>query len=232
MTPKSKITQLTPAPPNTLLTTMRMLQAYLNVPSPDPGQVDMMTHLLQMSSDFVCNYCGRQFAKQRVLEMRPGDGLPDLLLSITPIVEVETVQFDGGAEDTDYIIGDPEAGYLQKQGGWRDTSFWSHYLNDSPTSYAQLKWGITYTGGYVLPGWPTGSGARTLPYDLERACIEIVRSGYKQAIIGADPAMTTYKIGETMASWKQDADFLGGDMAALGIPASAVGILQHYKRPF
>jgi hypothetical protein len=96
---------------------------------------------------------------------------------------------------------------------------------------------VRYIGGYNLPGWvavppDVTAPVRNLPYDLERACVEMVRGAYKQFQSGADPSMTTYKIGETMASWKQDADFVGGDLAAMGIPASALGILRHYRRPY
>lgn len=219
-------------PQSRALTTLAMVQASLGGSVGDIP-VDMLTHLLNASSDFICTYCGREFARQKVEELLPGDGLPDLLVSITPIVTVEKVELDS-SEYTDYTLMDKEMGCLQRRGGWTDTSFYTHYINDAPSGYAERRWKVTYTGGYNLPGW-TGTPTppvRTLPYDLERACLEIIRSGYKQAAIGADPAMTMYKIGETQASWKQSAEFLGGDVAALGIPPSALGILQHYRRAF
>jgi hypothetical protein len=236
-----KITVVTAGPDNDLAS-FPMVKAYMGLQA-DTSNDDVLKHLLSSASAFIENYCGRRFAKQKVIEDTAGSGLPDMLVSVTPILGVEAVYLDEAAY-TDYIVANPEAGILQRRGSWSYTGFNSFYLNDAPSNYAEDRWHFHYTGGYVLPGWVgkddtfyTGGGTtpkfiRTLPYDLERACIDIVRSQLKQIQTGADPAMTTYKIGETMAQWKQDVDFLGGDMAAMGIPASAIGTLQHYRRAY
>jgi hypothetical protein len=219
-----------------------MVKAYMGLRT-DNSQDDILTHLLASTSNFISNFCGRDFAKQKVDEAIASVGMPDMLVSITPILSVTSVALDE-APYTDYVVLDTEAGILQSSRGFQSTGIGAFYLNEAPTNYAETKWHVIYTGGYVLPGWtllddtfytgtaPVPKFVRTLPYDLERACIEICRSSFKQIQTGADPAMTTYKIGETMAQWKQDAAFVGGDIAALGIPASVVGILQHYRRAF
>jgi hypothetical protein len=198
----------------------------------DASKDTILTFLLNATSDFIENYTGRKFARQEVTEKVEGAGLPDILVSITPVVSVSLVALDTHAY-TDYSILDAEAGILQRRGGWTDTGFQTRYLNDAPSAYAEKRWNITYIGGYILPGW-TGdpTPVRNLPYDLERAALEIVRGMYKNVTSGVDPNMTSYKIGETAAAWKQDAAFIGGDLAALGVPPSAIGILQHYRRPF
>lgn len=214
---------ITPAP-DTLLTSLATVKSMLNISG--TSQDVNLTSMIQAASDFVKRYCGRDFAKQTIKESIVGKGVPDMLLSLTPLVEVTLVEFDD-TEITDWELYDAESGIIQRRARFRSTEFGHTNFDAAPTNYAEKRWHVTYTGGYVLPSW-TGQGARTLPYDLERAVLDMVRSTYAKQ--GFDGTMKSYKIGDTAVAWETGSAETAGVNAL--VPNSALAVLNYYRRAF
>lgn len=212
--------------PDNLLTSLAKVKLTLGITNSDETYDELLEDFIKESSDFIENYTGRKFGLATVRESVVGNGLPDILLSRTPILEVLEVMLDETAY-TDYTVYDKDAGILQRTLGWTSTNIRHDLISPHPSSYGEKRWHITYTGGYVLPSWMGSSGDRDLPYDLERACIELVKTDFYNR--SRDGTITQYKQGETSVTWKQSSwDQERGELANL--PSRAATVLAYYKR--
>lgn len=227
---------VTPAP-SYGLTTKEAVKAVLGISGSD--QDTLIDDMIKQASDFAISYCGRTFAKEEVRETLPGKGLPDIILSLTPILEMTTVKFRGGTNltaPTNYKIKDAKIGILQMPQGWTSSEYAWNTISPHPSSYAADDWEFVYWGGYVLPGWnESDEGPRTLPYDLERAIIEMTKSYYlNRKTDGLTGNMKSYKIGDTSVTWDVSGSNSAaeGNSMAIAVPPSAVGVLNYYRRAF
>jgi len=203
---------LTPAA-NRQLTTLAAVKGELGIPMSDVSQDTLLTSFIDQASDAIVTFCGRPFAKEDYRETLPGYGTNRLMLSRTPIVTVSSVVADSEII-TDYLLENPEAGILFRKRGWR----WAPTLGWNITwhpvgSSEDLNFVVEYTAGYVLPG---DQGTRTLPHDIERACIETVKAWYSAK--ERDPAITGERIGDYQVSYAQ------------GLPTSVVQLLTPWRR--
>lgn len=213
------------AAPSTLLTTVAAVKTRMGITTDEND--DLIEDMIKAASDFTVNYCGREFALQEVKESLPGKGMPNLLLSLTPIIELSLVEYDDD-EVSNCSILDDKAGIIQCLDGFKDTSFKHNTIDRYPSSFYQNRYHVTYTGGYVLPGWGSSQGVRTLPYDLEQAIMEMVQSQFSTRKF--DGTVKSYKIGDTAITWDRSASMDAGGGVAL--PQRVVGVLNYYRRAF
>lgn len=210
------------AAPDTKLTTLAKVKALLGITNDTKDEI--LTDMIQAASDFAVRYCNRTFAAQTVKESLIGKGRPDLMVSITPITHLEKVEFDE-AEADGCVILDADAGFIQRRTGFKSTEFLASHFDLAPSSFGEKRWHVTYTGGYVLPGWGESAGTRTLPYDLERAIMSMVKVSYKN--MGFDGSMKSYKIGDTAITWERS--LTDGNLGGL-VPPDALAVLRYYQR--
>lgn len=193
------ITIVTPATDH-LLTTVERIKVELGLSSGDDDLL-IESYIEQMSAQ-IASFTGRTFAKEQVKETMGASGVPEILLSLTPIVSVEGITFDGVAV-TDFSILNDKAGILFREVGWTDTSIPWNTFDSHPSPYKRPDWEFTYTGGYVLPNWQTVLDPRTLPFDLERACIDMIKILYKGKSL--DSSVKRYRVGDTDVSFDKEA---------------------------
>jgi len=160
---------------NKKLTTLQAVKEELQIDNAESDE--LLERLIDEASAYIVRYCRRPFALETYRETVAGYGGLYLVLSMRPIVDVISVKEDGNAID-DYEIESPDAGILYRRSGWS----WSPALewlitwHPSPNEYVK-RYEVTYKAGYVLPPDPN----RTLPEDIERACIDIVRTWFNDA---------------------------------------------------
>jgi len=94
------------------LTTLEMAYDFLGISS-DAGADAQLNFLIGVASDIIAGYCGREFALQKYEEKLPGYGTNKLLLSVTPIKNIESVTVDGLPVD-DYEAADNLYEYVAK----------------------------------------------------------------------------------------------------------------------
>lgn len=215
---------LEPAP-STMLTTVERVKARLGISN--DSQDEMIEEMIKAASDFVVKFCGREFALQRVKESLVSKGVPELLLSLTPVVDFEFVEFDDTVIE-DVTLYDAEAGIIQRRSGFRSTTIPNRTIDFAPSNYHEKRWHVTYTGGYILPSYGVSQGPRTLPYDLERAVLEIVKT--ELTSLQFDGTLKSYRIGDTAITWERGAG--SRDSVQALVPNSALAILRYYQRPF
>lgn len=219
-------------PPSRNLTTVDKVKIAMGIPGSDTSKDEMLADMIASASAFIMRYTGRDFARQVVREKLPGKGTPDLVLAITPLIEILSVKKDD-VEYTDWTILDREAGFLQREAGFTSTAFAHPSIDRAPSSYYRYAWEVEYEGGYILPGWGSSNGEVTLPFDLQRAVSEMVKSAYLSR--GMDGNWKSYKIGDTAISFGSGSGASAGSSAAngiAGVPPNALSVLQWYRRAF
>lgn len=178
--------------------------------------------MIQQASDFISRYTGRTFARETVVETLPANGEPNLVLSRTPVVSVAGISYAGSTiSSTTFSVDDADAGILFNKVGWKDTTIYNQNINLHPSRFGRRDYAVTYTAGYVLPG---STSARTLPYDIERACIDMVKTSYLQR--QDDPSVKARKVGDASETRFGG----GGGDANLSMSPTTMAVLKQYVR--
>lgn len=162
----------------------------------------LLVSLIQAASDRIETYTGRTFAKEQVTESFGSDGRLTQLLERTPVISIDTVKYNGsttGVSSTQIEIRDSDAGIIFRDynnEGWKDDRILVQNIEPSPTRWKNNKWEITYTAGYVMPGEGSTSSSdyRTLPHDLEHACVQLVKSMWHARTL--DPNVAIRRVGD------------------------------------
>jgi hypothetical protein len=159
------------------LTTVERVAAALSIAVPTGDALTNLEQMIAQASDAIEAYCDRTFLKATVTEKVRGYGSPTLRLSRYPLVSITSVSLSGStiAASSDTWSATPETEDA-KQGVLRHLSANWEWTADvdagaaAPEQRAGTErplYTVVYVGGYVLP---SGS-PRTLPYDIERACL-------------------------------------------------------------
>lgn len=175
-----------------------------------------LERLIGVASDAIETYCDRGFALLAVTEALRPSGAPRLILNRTPVASVESVTDTGVAvSPSEYVLEDAELGYLRREAGWQSNDLvvpGSTAVDTLPLS-GKRSLLVAYTAGYVTPAQEALPGTpRTLPFDLEQACIETVVSLWRRR--GSDS--------------RASKEFPTG--AAGLLPDSVLPILENYRR--
>ncbi len=141
--------------------------------------------LILASSDMLTSRCNRHFhyAPNWVDEV-PSYGQHRLIVRHAPLLEVTSITYDGGLVDAgNYSISDAAKGWIFSRGGWLSMgSLWGGVVQPFPYAGSEVNaYTIVYAGGYVTPQQASDDPllTRTLPYDLELACIQATVSLYR-----------------------------------------------------
>ena len=156
---------------------------------------------IAQASDFIRKYTGRKFERETITETLPGTGHVALYLSRTPIVTLTSVTVNNVLSPSDeYTLNDAEIGEIIRHDdadtpsprAWpvsgRLISGLSQYIQDGSFSN---NISVVYVAGYLLPC----EDDTTLPFDIERAAIEIVKYYFERR--KGDPAVRFEKIGDS-----------------------------------
>lgn len=204
------------------LTTVEQAQYQIGDTSVPAAVVE---RLINAASDAIRRYCNRDFARQTVTERVAGYGSSRLVLSLTPVVEVASIQGPEGVICTGpFTIEDADAGFVTAAGSvWTRTGdVRTGPLGMYAGTDARAEIVVEYTGGYVTPAQvaaaakadPDNPIEQTLPYDLEQACLELVAAWHHER--QRDPGVVSEKLGN--AGW------------TYGIPPWMEKLLSPWKR--
>lgn len=177
----------------------------------------LLVAFIQYASDYIEKFTDRTFARETVVETLPSFGRLKLVLTRTPIIKVNQVRLNGSTvSSTTYELDDKDSGILFNKRGWTRTTIVNQNIEPILLDDGARDWEVTYVGGYITPG--STEGQRTLPYDVERACIDIVKSAFNRR--DEDAMIRTQKLGDASETL-----FDTG-----GIPPSTIKTLDAWKR--
>ena len=160
---------------NNLMTTIDLVGTALNLPDDELlANRNYINLLINAASNYIEQYTGRIFNYSDVVEKLPGTGQLYLYLTVRPIKELTEIKLFNTTLDTNlYDIDNPNTGSIYKETVWIDYTKYHGYIEKQP-AYPKEVYTITYKAGYYMPG----SNNRDFPYDLEIACIELVKHLY------------------------------------------------------
>lgn len=214
---------VTSAAPTNKLTTLELVKRELAITSNTDDK--LIWDYIQQASDFITQYTGRKFARENITETLAARGSPSLVLERTPVVSITSVALKTSTasstiSSTKYDIQDSDAGVIFKEDGWTATTLYILDIERTPTRFGKLDWTIIYVSGYITPG--STQGDRTLPYDVERACVDIVKSWYLRRSF--DPNVKSQRTGDASET------LFESQQGTVGIPPSSLSVLDRWKR--
>lgn len=208
------------------LTTPQVLAPELGVDVGEPRLQGLITR----ASRLIRTHLGRQLHYQAgIVEKVRGRGGVRLMLQVTPIVSMTSLVLDDGSSlvlDADYTLDDAEAGLLYRASGWPHTGVVQPgLLWDFPVVGSEKASIVaTYSGGWVCPAQ---SGTRTLPDDIEHACIETCASLWRSA--GMDRNVASESLGNSAVGYFGVNTAIGRGEGGL-LPDVVVQTLAPYRR--
>lgn len=207
-----------PAATNGLTTVARIIT---ELAITDATKQALVADYINEATSLINSFCNRTFYREAgIVEKQAGYGNNILQVDKTPLISIASITADGTTvPSTDYEIHDAAAGQIYAEGGWWHTG--RQMGNASRTlrpGSEQKLYTVTYTGGYILPG----TSGRTLPHDIERACIELVRSLMNAR---TDPSIKSESVPGVYSVEYGDANAEFGS-----IPANVAKMLSPYRR--
>jgi len=154
------------------LTTLERLKMELGLDTQDTSQDSHLALLVNATSAAIESELYRDLGRQEVTEVLSGYGRQRITLRRYPVESVTSATVNGSAV-TDFRILS-EQGQLWRRQGWPlSASGYGDLTLDQDPDSADLNVEVTYVGGYVLPKDETPQRPRTLPWDIEMACLRL-----------------------------------------------------------
>jgi len=156
------------------LTTVAVVKTFLGIAV--DTEDDFIERMINVYSQKIENYCNRKFASATYTsEKYRGQGTDTLQLENYPVTDLASIYVDDVLLETDdYELmggeGTSNTGEVNKESLWDRAGVRQQVSDEEIFPTYNIK--ATYTAGYVLP---QDGGTRTLPYDLEQCCIDMVR---------------------------------------------------------
>ena len=177
-----------------------------------------LTELIQQASDFICTYTGRCYAKETVEETFQSRGINLYVTQRYPLVSISYITDDGTSfSSTAYEIDNSTAGIVWAENGFRHNIITDIFVTERPSRHGRRDWLIRYVAGYNMPG--TTGVDRDFPHDLERACIDLIKSWYLARV--SDPLIQRQQTGD--ASETRFA-------TSQGAPPAVLGVLKRWRK--
>lgn len=148
------------------LTTVRRAKIALGIPHTTIDYDEYLEDTINTVSAEFSSYCNRIFYVRSYIEQHSGNARQWMALKQRPIIGIPTVVNDG-VDIPDFDVYAQE-GMLFRDGSWPDGALLMYrglQAGDRHPWAVRYNMTVYYVAGYFMPD----SGARTLPYDLERS---------------------------------------------------------------
>ena len=157
----------------------------------EPPEVsdDTLYRYINQASALIESYCKRQFGLKEYTEFIQGRDALNLMVDNYPILSVEEMVIGGETIEATSLRVIPQSGMISRpNGGFPSSTITGRLLRPAPTQHSHNVY-VRYIAGYVLPKDATDEVPRTLPYDLELACLRMLRMMKKDAQVADGNAL-------------------------------------------
>lgn len=136
---------------------------------------------IQQASAAIVTYCNREFAKETLVDtFRPECAVDYLSLARWPLVSITSIVEDGETLTAADYESEAATSLIYRLDG-----------DDVRSRWAATKIVVTYEAGYVM--------LTSLPHDLERACIELVKRRWfarkRDPLVKSETVPDVYEVG-------------------------------------
>ncbi len=144
----------------------------------DYSKDKFIERLVNSASEMISKYCNRKFIADTYSEYYKGSGRQKLVLNQYPVNYITSVKVDSASltAGTDYVTADQtylDQGIIFKNNGWTWYGYLTGLVGELTAPVDNIE--VVYSAGYTL----SPEASRTLPYDLEDACISLVSTQYE-----------------------------------------------------
>lgn len=172
---------------------------------------EFLSDLIDRATATIRRWCGRIFALETVHEIfRLTAPVEELPLTRWPLVSIDSVTEGATTLTTADYEADDETGLV-----YRLTS------SDTRRCWTAPKIVVDYSAGYILPGKP----GRTLPEDVERATIMLVKAAWFSRT--RDPLVKSEDVSGVLSS----TFWVGGFSDGAALPPDIEGLLSPHRQP-
>lgn len=215
---------------NQALTTLESAKAFLGIDSSVTKDDANITLYINSASALINKYCNRQFGLTQYDELINGSGTKKLILDNYPVMSIDTLLVDENNVDVSQLIVTKQNGIVFWPNGFftrrLDQGRFMHPAPDvvHPNIY------VSYQSGYVLPKDHTDENPRTLPHDIELACLKLIRIINKSNEVsqGKNVILKREQLGDWMVEYEPE---VKSDNRYLNfMDADALAILDMYKK--
>lgn len=215
---------------NNALTTLDFAKRYIGYEEGNNERDEFLTFCINSASSMIEQYCNRNFGLRTYHEIRQGTGSMKLILDHYPIIEVKELLIGGQPVNIERIKVLSDSGMLYRpDGGFPAHTITGKFLYPRPDEDGYNIF-VKYSAGYVLPKDATEDNPRTLPYDLEKACLKMVRLMNKDKDVaeGKSLILKREQLGDWMSEYEPE--FKNEDIKLTFFNSDVLDILSSYKR--
>lgn len=185
------------------LISLAVAKDYLDIQVSDTTQDTRVERLINMASQFISEYCDRNFITGSYVDYQDGRKSNQILLRQWPATKPTDLRVDSSwAFGTDTIIDPAEYDIVEDMFVVLRNTFF-------PNGYRNIK--VTYTAGYGT------IGGNNLPSDIQEACLELVALYQNKRTDRRIGVQSKSKQGENI-TYIED------------VPEDILSLLQNYKR--
>lgn len=192
---------------NNALTTLEKAKSYLGIDPLDTTKDDDITFLINSASSLIEKKCRRVFGKALHIDNLPGRGATRLVLEHYPILELMELHiFDQKVDITKVKVLSDKGMLYRANGGFPGAMDGGRFMHPKPdVPYDTIY--VEYWAGYVLPKDDTPAEPRTLPFDLELACLKMIAHMNRDSNIqqgNGNMLIKSESIGDWSATYEQE----------------------------
>ena len=182
------------------LTTLETVKLFLPA-SVEESADALFTMMINQASDWIEQQLQRKLGKASYDEWLYSTGRQWLMLREWPILSVEEVTQQGQIIAPEMFLVEPDgyAGCLYKDDGWTWFGYRQGLAADPVAASRNIR--VKYTAGYVLPKDATEDNPRTLPYDIEQLCIDMLLRAFGTLENGGTAGLKSFAISDVRWEW-------------------------------
>lgn len=182
-------------------TTLAKVKDLLDIDVADTDKDDLLGDMIEETTDLITRITGRNWARRKVRETLPGYGSNQMLLSVRPVVSIDSLKFrDGEAINAETYQVDSEAGILYLQDGNLSTHAILLGVTEQPLAGSEFPhYECIYTGGYHLARYLGEDDAPTpnFPATLRMAAHDWI--AYRWSVRSEGSGLKSKRLGD--ATW-------------------------------
>lgn len=187
-----------------------------------------LPRLIAVASQAIATYLGRRLHYGAdINEKVKGYGRARIFVDVTPIVAITSITLGDGTVITDFVRENDNAGMIYRRACWPSTALSRGGLppaNEPAPGTEEPSITVVYNGGWVTPAQ---GGTRTLPYDIEEACIQTVVGLYRGG--GREKNIASEQLGAYSVSFRTPNSMAGVGVGGI-IPDEVLPLLAQYRR--